>query len=190
MDWMIGILPVCLILTGIYEEQLLMIEYKDIPGFEGAYAVSVNGVVFSHKSGRALKSIQLSDGYMKVNLILDGKRYERKIHQLVLETFVGSRPEGYITCHNDDDRSNNVLTNLRWDTPSSNIRDAMNNGKHRCVNQYGALNSKAKFSEEEVEAIRIEYENSGISQEALGRKHGVSQASIWAIVNRVSYAHS
>ncbi len=64
------------------------------------------------------------DGYCFVNLDLDGKTYSRSVHQLVLETFVGPRPEGMEACHYpDDDKSNNRLENLRWDTHGENAKD-------------------------------------------------------------------
>lgn len=51
------------------------------------------------------------------------------VHHLVLETFVGLRPEGTETCHHDDDPANNKLANLRWDNRQSNIDDRARNGK-------------------------------------------------------------
>lgn len=47
----------------------------------------------------------------------------RKIHHLVLEAFVGPRPDGLETCHNDGVPANNWLTNLRWDTKPNNAKD-------------------------------------------------------------------
>ena len=37
----------------------------------------------------------------------------RKVHALVLETFVGPRPAGHDACHNDGDRSNAKVTGAR-----------------------------------------------------------------------------
>lgn len=50
---------------------------------------------------------------------------------LVLEAFVGLCPEGMECCHQDDDRSNNRLENLRWDTHANNVKDGYRNGAPR-----------------------------------------------------------
>lgn len=52
------------------------------------------------------------------------------VHVLVLEAFVGPRPEGMACCHNDGDGQNNTLANLRWDTYSSNNHDLVRHGTH------------------------------------------------------------
>lgn len=66
-----------------------------------------------------------------------GTRY---VHQLVLEAFVGPRPEGMEACHWNDVCTDNRLENLRWDTTSANRHDQVRNGRHayakrtHCVN--------------------------------------------------------
>jgi hypothetical protein len=63
-------------------------------------------------------------GYLKVNLDVGGKNVARCVHQLVLEAFVGPKPEGQEGCHfPDPDKSNNSVANLRWDTHLENVRD-------------------------------------------------------------------
>lgn len=70
----------------------------------------------------------VSRGYHRVTLLRDGKRHHWMLHRLVLLTFVGPCPPGMEGCHNDDDKSNNALTNLRWDTSSANHLDRTRNG--------------------------------------------------------------
>lgn len=48
-------------------------------------------------------------------------------------------------CHDDSDKSNNAIVNLRWDTPKGNIED------RRCYN--GSANPNAKLSDLQVEQI-------------------------------------
>ena len=52
------------------------------------------------------------------------------IHALVLTAFVGPRPEGMDGCHNNGDHTDNRLSNLRWDTKSENMLDAVRHGTH------------------------------------------------------------
>lgn len=68
--------------------------------------------------------------YRACSLYRDGKPKQVTVHILVLETFVGPRPEkGMQGCHRDDDPSNNRLDNLYWGTPVQNYRDKRNNGR-------------------------------------------------------------
>jgi HNH endonuclease/NUMOD4 motif len=65
-------------------------------------------------------------GYRFVTLA--GRR--RPVHQLVLEAFVGSRPDGYESLHGNDVPSDNRLTNLRWGTRADNVQDAVERRRH------------------------------------------------------------
>lgn len=51
-------------------------------------------------------------------------------HRMVLEAFVGPRPEGMFGCHSDGNPANNALHNLRWGTHSENMQDAVRHGTH------------------------------------------------------------
>lgn len=51
----------------------------------------------------------------------------RRVHTMVLESFIGPRPDDMEACHYDDNPANNVLFNLRWDTPHANAADARRN---------------------------------------------------------------
>lgn len=82
------------------------------------------------RRGKLLKPIKnQSRGHLMVSISSTGRR--RMIHHLVLEAFVGPRPDGMDGLHWDDDKTNNALSNLRWDTPSANMYDRIRNGRHR-----------------------------------------------------------
>lgn len=113
------------------------VEYRPVVGFHGYY-VGNDGTVWSAKlkggSDRAPNRLtddwkQLSEhrnrrGYISVNMTRDGRNYSRFIHRLVLEAFVGPRPDGMEGCHYPEtNKSNNRLSNLRWDTHAENERD-------------------------------------------------------------------
>lgn len=109
-----------------------MEEWKDIAGYEGRYRVSSAGKVLSLASGRTLSPNPDRKGYFGVNLY-KGSRDSRKripIHVLVATTFIGPRPEGMDICHNDGDKTNNYVENLRYGTRSENIVDSVNHGTH------------------------------------------------------------
>jgi hypothetical protein len=74
----------------------------------------------------------IHEGYRKVAIWYDGDGWrQRKVHQLVAEAFLGSRPEGArLVRHLDDDRLNNVLANIAWGNDRDNSLDAVRNGCH------------------------------------------------------------
>lgn len=74
--------------------------------------------------GTVLKSYPHGKGgYPSVTI--DGK--QRRVHHLVLETYIGPRPQGCEACHYDDVPTNNVLFNLRWDDRAGNESDRQRN---------------------------------------------------------------
>ena len=100
--------------------------WKPIVGFEGRYEVSDKGRVRSLKfrgNGglRVMKGSLNQSGYRVLTLGKSRKQF--RAHCLVLEAFVGPRPDGMEGCHGDGDKDNNALRNLRWDTPSGNAAD-------------------------------------------------------------------
>lgn len=115
-------------------------------GFEGFYEVSDQGRVRSlertvtYKDGRRrhhpeqlLKPTAHPSGYLMVDLRIGGKRWPRRVHRLVLEAFVGPRPDGFEGCHGNGVQTDNRLVNLRWDTAEANRDDARRHGTHLSV---------------------------------------------------------
>ena len=97
-----------------------------IPGYVGRYEISDQGRVRSllfrgHPRTEIMRPSRNYSGYHVIKIGHDRKQF--RLHCLVLETFVGSRPSGMQGCHGDNNKDNNVLSNLRWDTPSGNIAD-------------------------------------------------------------------
>lgn len=118
--------------------------WRPVPGWEGLYEVSDQGRVRSmarkvwqtgrwgtrfqrRVTGRILKP-GIVRGYERVVLQDDGSTENVAVHRLVLLAFVGPCPEGMEACHANDDRRDNRLANLRWDTKSANCLDRTRNG--------------------------------------------------------------
>ena len=119
-----------------------MEEWKPVLGHEGSYEVSSEGRARSldrtvpHSrhgtitiKGKILAQRTDTHGYQIVNLWCDGVMKARKVHQLVLEAFVGPRKEWQVTMHDDDDRANNRLENLSYGTPAENSRQMVERGR-------------------------------------------------------------
>jgi hypothetical protein len=97
--------------------------WKDVLGYEGRYEISSLGRL---RGPRGITEGSIgSRGYVQVCLREKGSMYgkSKNIHVLVAETFLGERPEGFHVCHEDGNKLNNTLTNLRYDTPQNNWND-------------------------------------------------------------------
>lgn len=109
---------------------------QGFPGYEVSDSGRVRSVDRVDSIGRLIRGRLLSDrtrdrgGHHLVTVSVDGVRSTLQIHSLVLAAFVGPRPPGMEGCHDDGDPDNNALTNLRWDTHSSNMRDKVKHGTH------------------------------------------------------------
>lgn len=119
-----------------------------LPEWEGLYEISDHGRIKSlprvstlHHGGRRIEPggiRRLADhkfGYKLVLLSHGKRRVMKQVHSLVLEAFVGPRPPGMVTCHNNGDPADNRLENLRWDTQSNNLFDAVRHGTHTLSNK-------------------------------------------------------
>lgn len=165
-----------------------MEQWRDIPGFEDCYQVSDMGRVRSLDryvrtfsrfelstrllKGRVLKIQKHNGGYAQVCL----SRVPRLIHSLVLLAFVGPVPEGMEGAHDDGDRTNNRLSNLRYATPLSNANDRRLHG----TSGAGAANTMAKLSLKDIATIRGLAGT--LSQKVIGERFGIRQGTVSRIL--------
>lgn len=88
---------------------------KDIPGYEGLYAVTSCGRVWGHKLKHWLKLTDNGKGYKFVQLTDGHRHYKHEyIHRLVAITYLlnpNNLPE---VNHKDFNRGNNCVNNLEW----------------------------------------------------------------------------
>lgn len=119
------------------------------------YEVSDKGHVKSLKYGwpRVLKPIERPRGYLSVTLY-NSNYIVRQISWLVLEAFVGKRPDGYVTNHKDGIKINNELANLEWVTVSYNTKHAFDIGLRVPVIRLGEENFHAKLTGNQVLLIK------------------------------------
>ena len=103
---------------------------RDIVGFEGLYAVTSCGKVWSYKSKKFLAQRYDDDGYMRVNLRKDGKTYTKQVHRLVAEAYIPNEEGKPQVDHINEVKDQNYVPNLRWATPGENSRHS-NLGRKR-----------------------------------------------------------
>ncbi|MBF6326594.1 HNH endonuclease [Nocardia cyriacigeorgica] len=127
------------------EEKLNELEeqWRPVLGWESGYSVSSHGRVRSEAriverangwkytvSGRMLNPRIDDRGYPQVALYRNGRGSFRRVHTLVLEAFVGPRPDRADGCHNNGVKTDNRIGNLRWDSRVSNSLDTVEHGQN------------------------------------------------------------
>lgn len=95
------------------------------------YVRSVDRVVMVHRfgrqypknvQGRVLKNGKSINGYHHVTLRRDNKGHTSRVHLLVAEAFLGTKPPGYVIHHKDGNKINNCAGNLEFVTLTANTR--------------------------------------------------------------------
>ena len=151
-------------------------EWRPIPGYEGLYEVSNIGRVKSlhGRSERILRPSRGNHGYSQVDLYRNHIGETKLIYHLVLESFVGPRPDK-LECRHfpDQNPANNYLINISWDTREINAADRIING----TRTIGERNGKTKLTEEKVRAI---YFATGTPKE-IAKQFGISPGHVSAI---------
>lgn len=83
---------------------------KDVPGFEGEYAATLDGHVWSYRLNRFLKELVVSDGYLGVRL----RRKNYLLHRIIAITFLDNIHNYPTVDHINRIRNDNRVVNLRW----------------------------------------------------------------------------
>lgn len=168
--------------------------WREVPGFDG-YEVSDAGNVRSRRiNGRGtalaetphpLKPAKASNGYLMVGLSRGSEVKYRTVHSLVAEAFIGPRPEGMQVAHNNGDRCDNRLSNLRYDTPLGNAADRVAHG----TDIRGEDCWMAKLTEEDVRDIQRLWNHHTMIQKEIGALYGITQSAVSRIVNGKVWSH-
>lgn len=159
-----------------------MEQWRDVVGFEGLYQVSDLGNVRNARTGH-IKKPHLNVRLNRPQICLSKFDKVTTIypHKLVMEAFVGKRPEGMECCHADGNPWNNELSNLRWDSRTNNSQDKFKHGTQKM----GEKHPMSKLTVEKVLAIRQDSRLHRI----IAVEYGVSQPTISQIKSRKYWVH-
>lgn len=167
---------------------------RPIAGFPG-YLISNKGDVYStwKQNGRKpaintgeiqrkLKPSIHKYGHVCARLSKNQTIYDKFVHRLALETFVGPCPEGMETCHNNGDPTDNRIENLRWDTHKANFKDAI---QHQTLCRMdGEKNGMSRLTENQIREIRKLAKERTLTQKEIAEKFSIHEETVGRIHRR------
>lgn len=172
------------------------LEYRAIKGFR-RYLIGNDGSVWSciSRGGRTRGMIttnwhrmspdRLHAGHNRLALLDDNGRAHRfRVSHLVLEAYIGPRPEGCIACHGPAGPTDDSVGNLSWGTSASNAADRTRDG----TELLGEDKPQAKLTTSDVLMIR-QMRREGRTLKYISDRLLVSIAQVSNIVNNKQWKH-
>lgn len=131
---------------------------RDIVNYEGLYAITSCGKVWSYKSQK-FRTLEINkSGYYVVKLYKNGVGKTYRINRLVALAYIPNPDELPQVGHDDDIKEHNYISNLYW----TNSQENNNHGKHK------ERLSKAASKPVRCVETGIVYESAKIAGEQLG----------------------
>ena len=156
-------------------------EWRDIAGYEGLYAVSSLGEIYSYHSMRIMKTRDNGRGYRMVGLHRDGQIKCLYVHRIVADAFLDNPDNLPEVNHKDANKSNNAVDNLEWVSSRQNYDHALENNLY----ERGADRRCSKLTEADVRYIKehcVKFDPVfGIKP--LAERFGVSSGTVESVVN-------
>lgn len=149
---------------------------KEIKGYEGIYAITSTGRVWSCRRNKWLAPFYTGTGYHTVRLSLFSKEEDKKVHRLVGEAFIPNPENKPQINHKNGIKTDCRVRNLEWVTARENIQHAGDKG----------LNKVYKFSYIEKLLICKIFHILKVSKANLARLFEVSPPAIHYIIKEYS----
>lgn len=106
-----------------------MDDWKQIENFP--YSVNKLGQVKNDRTGKTIKAVEVTGGYLQIRLWVNQKSYNRLLHRVVASAFISNPYNKPEVNHIDGNKLNNCADNLEWVTRSENQRHRYNILQHR-----------------------------------------------------------
>ena len=161
--------------------------FKPIPDWPN-YEISTLGRVRNVRFNRFLtltpKPCNRGISYPSVWLSRDGHKQQFFVHSLVLNVFIGERPEGAHCRHKDRNTNNCCLSNLEYGTPADNKQDSIKHGTHA----HGSTHGNSKLTERTVRIARG-LRKCDFSVNRIAQILSVAPSTIYGILQGKSWKH-
>jgi hypothetical protein len=174
-----------------------MYEFIPVP-FAPDYEINRDGVIRSvtrmsrESSNRQPRKVlgkvinqHINMGYPTVRIEVDGRQRNYRVHRLLMMVFGPPQPPGksYV-CHNNDDRQDITVANLKWGDQKDNMADARQNGRLTT----GERNRHAILTAATVAELRCLHKD-GWTYRELGTRFGVKPHTAYSIVRGLTWKH-
>ena len=173
------------------------IEFTQHKIYKNLY-ISRCGKVWSRYTKKLKYYLVSKAGYAIVSIWHNGKRVTLKLHRLVAETFLPppekelielcKKSHWGVVCvkHLDNNKLNNCVDNLMWDSQEENNRDATRDGIVPALK--GSLNGRSVLKEDLVHEICKFYEKGYMPSDAVN-EFGISKQQASKIRVGIAWKH-
>lgn len=173
--------------------------WKEMSGYEDMYEISNFSNIINKKTKRPIKQFKNKHGYVTVRIYKDGIGLTKTVHRLVAKTFIPN-PENFPEInHKDENKANNIASNLEWCTRKYNVyygtgierkeasrAIAIKEGRtgKNIPRNCGENNPNAKLSDADVLYIREHYKKNDkeFGGVPLSKKFGITKRSLYRII--------
>ncbi len=155
-------------------------ECKYIKGFEGLYAVTKDGKVWSGPKSKVGKYWSTKSRWMKQKTdrygykVVELSRKSYTIHRLVALTYIPNPLNKKTVNHKNSIKDDNRVSNLEWMTNKENLQHASENG----LLAHGERNSK-KLTNDDVRNIRATVNQVGVNN--IAKHYSIDRTTVWKI---------
>jgi hypothetical protein len=157
-------------------------EIKWIPGYEGKYAATNMGRIFSFKRDQPKQLCYgLNNGYYVVYLYKERRRKLIKVHRLIAIAFINNPCALNFINHKDGIKVHNHVSNLEWCTGKQNAIHAHEIGLY----PRASCRKNAKFSDQDIVDIRA----SNKSLADLSKIYRVSRGTISKVSTGIQWKY-
>lgn len=160
---------------------------RGFPGYEASNLGRLRSIdrlvmhkdgIETRRRGQQLRPSPGAGGYLKVKIL--GRT--ALVHRLIMLAFLGPPAEGMAVAHNDGNRQNSRLDNLRYATHRENCADKNRHGTQRS----GENHPNAKISNATACSIRVDAEFLSIRE--ITAKYGICRSAAYRIIRGQSWA--
>lgn len=154
---------------------------KDILGFEGKYAITREGKVWSFpkKPRNPMGSFLAQSnfrGYKIVEMWKNGKFERIRVHRLVAEAFIPNPENKPYVNHKNCVKSDNRVENLEWVTHQENMQHA------RLNKRWEDYENKYAYKKRNASIIRLR--NAGCTLKEIARVHSITHQRVCQLIKK------
>lgn len=142
------------------------------------------------------KDTQSQKGYGQIGgsfaPLADGtkRRWHRLTHRAAMEVKLGRMlAPAECVLHSCDNPPCCNPAHLFLGTRADNCDDKMAKGRHNYKTHYGTKHGMSKMTDDKVREMRELYATKQATQNQLAARYGITQATVWSILNRKTWAH-